>query len=63
MGLFPDESRSGDLIVLFFGARFPFIIRPDGDSYRVIGMCYVHGIWLDGLLDSATIAMQKFTLI
>lgn len=63
MGLFPGETRSGDLVVLFFGARFPFIVRSDGDAYRLVGMCYVHGIWLDVILDSPTITTQTFTLV
>ena len=45
MSLTPMETLSNDEVVLFFGARVPFVIRrfEDGDL-KLIGECYVYGI-------------------
>ena len=40
----PRLTVSGDCIVLLSGGRTPFILRQNGDHYRLIGCCYVHGI-------------------
>jgi hypothetical protein len=46
MGIGPDDIKSGDVVVILFGVRTPFILRPnplqDG-LYQVIGDCYVDG--------------------
>lgn len=44
IGLGPKAMKHGDKIALCKGARVPFIIRPDGLEYRLIGDCYIHGI-------------------
>ncbi|CAJ2513527.1 Uu.00g016460.m01.CDS01 [Anthostomella pinea] len=57
LGLGPQNSRAGDLIAVFLGERFPYVVRPvDGDpckegdensheqGYRMLEHCYVHGI-------------------
>jgi hypothetical protein len=44
-GTVPDEAEEEDLIVIFFGIRVPFVLRPVGDgTFKLIGHCYVHGI-------------------
>jgi hypothetical protein len=44
IGLVPDATQEGDKICVFFGGDTPFVIRPSGDQYLLIGACYVHGI-------------------
>jgi hypothetical protein len=46
IGIGPDDIQEGDLIVIFFGARTPFIIRRNerADRFTLIGDCYVHGL-------------------
>lgn len=46
IGLLPRGTKLGDQICVFLGAHVPFIIRhhEKGDSYQLIGECYVHGI-------------------
>jgi hypothetical protein len=35
---------------IFFGGDMPFIIRPDGIFYKLVGAAYVHGIMLGELM-------------
>jgi hypothetical protein len=45
--LAPRYTKPGDLVCLIFGAEVPFVLRPDGLRYRLVGECYVHGM-MDG---------------
>lgn len=47
LGVGPDTTRAGDLVVVFFGGRVPFILRQHGSYYVLLGECYIHGI-MDG---------------
>jgi hypothetical protein len=41
------EARKDDLVVLFAGANYPMVIRPDrDDTFRLIGPAYINGIML-----------------
>ena len=53
MGIGPDTMRRKDRIVIFYGARTPFIIRPiKGTPYfRLVGDCYINGIMNGETLD------------
>jgi len=45
MGLCPSISRSGDLVVILFGGRTPYILRRGRNGlFRFIGECYVYGL-------------------
>jgi hypothetical protein len=44
IGMAPPMARVGDLVVIFYGARVPYIIRRSGASFRMVGECYVHGV-------------------
>jgi len=52
LGSVPWSAEEGDDIVVFSGGELPFVIRrregegegEDGEGYRFIGSCYVHGI-------------------
>ena len=71
MGMGPPAIQPGDVVVILFGARVPFILRPtkaDG-VYRLIGECYVNGIMhgehieklkAEGKLEEST---RRFTLV
>jgi hypothetical protein len=43
----PFVTKVGDCIAVLAGGRLPFVLRPIGDHYRLVGHCYVHGI-MDG---------------
>ena len=45
MGLCPTLTRKGDIIVVLFGGRTPFVLRELGQGQsKFIGGCYVHGL-------------------
>jgi hypothetical protein len=43
----PFTAKVGDCIAVLAGGRLPFVLRPTGNHYRLVGPCYVHGI-MDG---------------
>jgi len=44
VGVGQDVLEDGDICCVLFGAKVPFIIRPCGSYFRLVGECYVHGI-------------------
>ena len=44
IGLGPRSMRQGDLVCILYGGRVPFILRKEGNHYRLVGESYVHGI-------------------
>ncbi|KAI0160696.1 heterokaryon incompatibility protein-domain-containing protein [Xylariaceae sp. FL1272] len=45
MGAVPLDTQMDDLIVVFFGASVPFVVRRVyGDHYQFMGECYVLGV-------------------
>ena len=49
MGITTYDTEKGDLLVMFEGFAMPFVLRPKGDDFIIIGDCYIHGI-MDGQL-------------
>ncbi|KAH8721650.1 heterokaryon incompatibility protein-domain-containing protein [Ilyonectria robusta] len=47
LALLPMSAEVGDEIVIFNGGKLPFVVRSEGDNFKVVGPCYVHGI-MDG---------------
>jgi hypothetical protein len=52
MGTAPASADLGDQVVIFSGAKQPTIVRPTGDTYRVLGPAYVSGISFGQAWDS-----------
>ncbi|KAK0506929.1 hypothetical protein JMJ35_010629 [Cladonia borealis] len=44
LGFGPNCTAAGDQIFLLIGSDVPFILRPAGDEFELVGACYVHGI-------------------
>ena len=44
LGFGPNCTTAGDQIFLLIGSDVPFILRPAGDEFELVGACYVHGI-------------------
>ena len=44
IGLAPSRTTAGDLVCVIKGANVPFILRPTGEDYVLVGECYCHGI-------------------
>lgn len=48
LGMGPDESKAGDVVVIFCGGRIPFVLRPvRRGRFRYLGEAYCHGV-MDG---------------
>lgn len=43
-GLGPVELEAGDIVSVLFGGTTPFVLRPVGESYMLVGECYVYGL-------------------
>jgi hypothetical protein len=44
IGSFHQNSEPGDKIVIFEGCSMPFVLRNEGQFYRIVGSCYVDGL-------------------
>ena len=49
MGLCPTTALPGDFVYIIIGCGTPLLLRPgrDGSTFRVVGVCYLHG-FMDG---------------
>lgn len=46
--MFPPTAQEGDVIVVLFGAKVPYLLSPAlGEGYRLVGEAYLHG-FMDG---------------
>lgn len=43
-GFGPNNTAAGDQVFLLIGSDIPFILRPAGEKFELVGACYVHGI-------------------
>lgn len=41
IGIGPMVCKLGDVVSLIYGGRMPFILRPTGDHYRLVGDSYI----------------------
>ena len=44
IGFGPNCTVAGDQIFLLIGSDVPFVLRPAGNEFELVGACYVHGI-------------------
>jgi hypothetical protein len=44
LGFGPDCTAAGDQVFLLIGSHMPFVLRPAGEKFELVGACYVHGI-------------------
>jgi len=65
LGLVPAETEKGDLVCILLGGDMPFILRPEGSYYKVVGEAYIHGI-MDGevfdIAQAGLVSLQDFSL-
>ncbi len=43
IGLVHEAAQERDMMSIFLRGMTPFIIRPAGENYKLMGSCYVHG--------------------
>lgn len=55
VGMFPQLAKAGDVVAVFDGGEFPFVLRSSGTAndsdYELVGQCYIHGRMEAGELD------------
>lgn len=44
LGLGPMNMKEGDKIVMFAGLQVPFVLKPYGSMYQLVGEAYVDGV-------------------
>lgn len=44
LGLGPPTMQKNDIVAVLFGSHVPLVLRPRGDHFEVVGICYVFGI-------------------
>ncbi len=44
MGLAPAATAPQDKVCILLGCNVPLVLRPHGETYEIIGECYIHGI-------------------
>jgi hypothetical protein len=66
IGLVLEAAQEDDMICIFMSGRTPFVIRPAGDNYQLIGACYVHRIMYGEAMTEFEMQggeMQDFALV
>lgn len=60
MALVPKTAIVGDKIALMPGGVKPFLLRPDGTRFKVVGTCYVHGVMHGEVWDPSKMHRMEF---
>lgn len=63
IGLGPGRMREGDVVSVLYGAHWPFILRPHGDAFLLVGYCYVDGMMHGEMLERDDILEQQICLV
>ena len=64
MGLAPKAALPDDEIVLFLGARIPFVIRRSGNrNWNLIGECYVYGLMFGEAMEGLDVERMEDLVI
>jgi hypothetical protein len=62
VGLVPNHADVGDVLVVFRGGKFPYVLRDSGDgTYRFVGDAYVHGIMYREFVEKDS-SVEEFVL-
>lgn len=43
IGIGPQTMEVGDVLVVLYGGEWPFVLRPCGEQYELVGLSYVYG--------------------
>ncbi|KAF7556965.1 hypothetical protein G7Z17_g1034 [Cylindrodendrum hubeiense] len=50
-GFGPINTAPGDVVCIIAGADVPFVLRPVGDSFKLVGECFIHGLMFGELFE------------
>ncbi|GKT41051.1 heterokaryon incompatibility protein 6, OR allele [Colletotrichum spaethianum] len=56
VGMAPGNSRPGDVVVILFGSRMPYVLRPSGDGTR---HCFVGEAYCDSVMDGEMLTKRQ----
>ena len=63
-GWIADGGQPGDVIAMFYGGDYPFVLRPGQDGeYRILGDCYLHGMMEGEALNDTNISETEFKIV
>ncbi|KAI8648186.1 HET domain-containing protein [Fusarium keratoplasticum] len=63
-GLGPTELEPDDAICILLGGGVAYALRENGDSWRYIGECYVHGIMDGEIIQAMTVkSFREFRIV
>ncbi|EPE32206.1 hypothetical protein GLAREA_07339 [Glarea lozoyensis ATCC 20868] len=62
LGLVPDYARAGDNVCILNGSTTPLVLRKNGQSFEVIGECYVNGIMYGEAVDWSQEGGETFVI-
>ena len=62
LGLVPAYAVPGDIICVFGGSHVPFVLRPAGETFQLVGECYVHGI-MQGEMPTTNVKVRDIKLV
>jgi hypothetical protein len=63
LGWIPAEAQEGDFLCLFENCFLPYVIRADGDGYRIVGDAYVQGVMDEHPDQVSKISFQSIKLV
>jgi len=63
LGWVPQAAEVGDVVGVVAACDVPIMLRPAGESYLVIGPCYIHGIMDGEALDIEGMRFQYIDLV
>lgn len=60
-GMVPPKAEVGDKICVFLGARTPFVLRKEGEKFKLVGESYIHQI-MDGEMMKVGLPVENIQL-
>ena len=63
IGQIPLRARAGDVMFVVSGGRVPFLLRPRGKEYELVGQCYLDGFMRGEVLDTVGSEVSDITLV
>lgn len=60
----PDIMQAGDVVVVLYGGRTPFLLRrKDDGTWILVGECYVHGMMNGEVFDLDGVEEEEFAIV
>ncbi|GME54051.1 het domain-containing protein [Neofusicoccum parvum] len=63
VGIGPGRIKEGDVISIIYGAGWPFVLRPHGNNFLLVGYCYVDEIMNGEMVDNVDIPERDICLV